>query len=310
MLRSKARRPPSNLRLRWSRSQPISSSVRSSYAVVTLCIPSIGRHIQSKILSWTPLLPACIVDIDVKTSKTVFAVSFMGLAFVGCQKTEQGCHTDIECKGDRICVDGKCADATQRSALAPTSTTTRATLSTSVEAPERSAPTSAGGSTIPPASKAKQICGTPKSILVNLGKKSAGPDASELFGGTEMVEVGDLNGDGRPEYAGAFVSKVYSESWILTSADRGCFVDLTDGGLGGTVSKPLSSVTNGWHDLEIGTVLNGMGGLLMSCFVTFTATFDGKKYKLSRIKSVSVNENADITPPQCRKQAEEFLSGK
>ena len=255
-------------------------------------------------------MPGCIVDIDVKTSKPVFAVSFMGLAVVGCPKTEQGCHTDVECKGDRVCVDGNCAHATQRSALAPTSATTGAPLTTSVEDPERSALNSAGGNTIPITSKAKPICDTPKSILMNLGKKSAGPDASEMFGGTELVEVGDLNYDGRQEYAGAFVSKVYSESWILTSAGKGCFVDLTNGGIGGTVSKPLSTVTNGWRDLEIDTVLNGMGGLMMSCFVAFTATFDGKKYKLSRINSVSINENAEITPLQCRKQAEEFLSGK
>jgi hypothetical protein len=125
-----------------------------------------------------------------------------------------------------------------------------------------------------------------------------------------MVNVGDLNGDGRPEYAGAYVSKAYLESWVLAASDQGCFSDLTDGGIGGKVSKPLSSLTKGWRDLEVLVDLNSMGGFMMRCGVTFAATFDGNTYKISRIVAVDVDKNAEITPRQCRKQAEEYLSSE
>lgn len=88
----------------------------------------------------------------------------------------------------------------------------------------------------------------------------------------QYVEVGDLNGDGRPEHAGFYRDQAFSFSWILTEVREGCFRHVMNAS-SGVVTQALTGSTRGWRDVELEARLNGMAGPGTVCQVTFVLLF-------------------------------------
>jgi len=123
----------------------------------------------------------------------------------------------------------------------------------------------------------------------------------------EIVELGDLNGDGYVEVGANVYSRAINLSWISARTTDHCYEDVMTDALG-EVGAPLPGTSNGWHDLALRMTLNGLGGNNNACSVGVRARFDGKKYVPIEIMSVNpVLTGGDTDLVACRKQAEDIL---
>lgn len=124
----------------------------------------------------------------------------------------------------------------------------------------------------------------------------------------EVRDLGDLDEDGRHEFALDLSSFAAMSTTLLGSDANGCFREVIGAG-GGVVHKVLRSRTHGWKDLEFGVPVNRASGAVHACWVTLRATFDGKKYrmvKVIRVEQFSNDGEADLVA--CQEWAKELLN--
>lgn len=124
----------------------------------------------------------------------------------------------------------------------------------------------------------------------------------------EVRDLGDLDDDGRNEFAVDSSSRTALSTTVLGTDSNGCAHEIvTDGG--GVVHRVLRSRTRGWKDLEMGVPVNRSAGEANACWVTLRATFDGKKYRITNVLRVEPFDGEESVADlrECRKHAEHLI---